>query len=252
MQKNKRKEVVIMRAAKKVVKVKPMNHEAMEFRLKKMLDLRNEFMQNIDEHHVKLQRGNSKTGANCYTVSLMPIADCVNCSGCKQMCYDIRNVCVWPNVQNDRARNSAIHKADIHRFWDEVDMQIKANFVTQLRINVGGDLLYTDFFYITKIADRNPKCHFLFFTKSYKEINQYLDEGNVFPSNVHPVMSAWEGMEMDNPYNLPVSHVLYADGRTTAPDFGAYYCSGNCSECFMEDKGCWTMKAGEAVIFPCH
>ena len=49
---------------------------------------------------------------------MIPIADCKNCSGCKKECYDILNVCFQPAVQNDRARNSAVHKADIKRFWN--------------------------------------------------------------------------------------------------------------------------------------
>ena len=65
-------------------------------------------------------------------------------------------------------------------------------------------------------------------------------------------MSAWENTEMDNPHNLPVSHVLYADGRTTAPEFGSYYCGGNCAMCKYNDEGCWTLKCGESVIFPAH
>jgi hypothetical protein len=57
---------------------------------------------------------------------------------------------------------------------------------------------------------------------------------------------------MDNRHNLPVSHVLYADGRTTAPKFGSYYCGGNCSECNYKGEGCWILKRGESVIFPAH
>lgn len=232
-------------------KIKNMSMENIMKRVQKMVALREEYLKDIDNVHIKLQQGNSKTGKNCWTVSLIPIADCKNCSGCKKECYDIINVCFQPAVQNDRARNSAVHKADIKRFWNEVELQVICNYVTELRINVGGDLIYEDFFYINEIAKRNPKTDILFFTKTYDDINKFLDE-NEFESNVHAIMSAWEGMEMENPHNMPTSHVLYVDGKTTAPEFGAIYCGGNCSECHFNSDGCFSLKNGQAVIFPAH
>ena len=225
--------------------------EAIENRINKILAERKIRMANIEEQHVKLQRGNRKTGANCWTVSLAPIIDCINCSGCSGQCYDIRNDVIYPSVIVDRAKNSAIHKADPKRYWDEIDMQIKANFVTELRINVGGDLTDEDFGYVAELGRNNRRTMILFFTKNYKGINKYLDN-NFFPENVHPIMSAWEGMEMENSHNLPCSHVLYEDGRTTAPEYGAVYCGGNCSECAFNGDGCWNLKNGEHVIFRAH
>ena len=227
------------------------SNEAIENRIKKLIEKRNEMMNNIDNVHVKLQKGNRKTGSNCYTVSLAPIIDCSNCSGCKGQCYDIRNDVIYPQVIADRAKNSAIHKMQPNRYWHEIDQQIKANFVTELRLNVGGDLTDDDFEYVATLGKENPQTMILFFTKNYKGINKFL-ENNSFPENVKPIMSAWEGMEMDNPHNLPCSHVLYEDGRTTAPEYGAVYCGGNCSECAFNGDGCWNLKHGEHVIFKAH
>lgn len=220
-------------------------------RASKLLTIREEMLKNVDNLHVKLQPGNNKTGKNCYTVSLAPIVDCINCGECMWNCYDIRNDVRFPNVYNDRAKNSAIHKMDSKRYWNEISMQVKVNAVRELRINVGGDLNDDDFQYVAKIGRENPKTRILFFTKNYKGINKYL-EHHRFPKNVRPIMSAWEGMEMDNPNKLPCSHVLYEDGRTTAPEYGAVYCGGNCSECACEDKGCWTLKKNEHVVFKAH
>lgn len=227
------------------------SNEAIENRIKKLIEKRNEMISNIDNIHVKLQKGNRKTGSNCYTVSLAPIIDCSNCNGCKGQCYDIRNDVIYPQVITDRAKNSAIHKMQPNRYWHEIDQQIKANFVTELRLNVGGDLTDNDFEYVATLGKENPRTMILFFTKNYKGINKFL-ENNSFPENVKPIMSAWEGMEMDNPHNLPCSHVLYEDGRTTAPEYGAVYCGGNCSECAFNGDGCWNLKRGEHVIFKAH
>ena len=230
---------------------KRISKDAVVKRVKKLLDMREEMLKDVNNLHVKLQPGNTKTGKNCYTVSLAPIVDCVHCGECMWDCYDIRNDVRFPAVYNDRARNSAIHKADPKRYWNEISTQIKANFVRELRINVGGDLKDEDFQYVAKIGRENPKTRVLFFTKNYEGINKYL-EHHRFPKNVKPIMSAWEGMQMDNPNNLPCSHVLYEDGRTTAPEYGAVYCGGNCSECAFEGKGCWTLKKNEHVIFKAH
>ena len=124
---------------------KNLRMEVIQGRVQKMIDLREEYLKDIENVHIKIQKGNNKTGENCYTISLIPIADCVNCSGCSKTCYDICNVCYQPKVQNDRAKNSALHKADPERFWKEVDIQIKAHFVREFRINVGGDLTDEDF-----------------------------------------------------------------------------------------------------------
>ena len=230
---------------------KELSLAAEQNRVKKLLDARNANLAWVEELHVKLQRGNKKTGVNCWTVSLMPVIDCGNCSHCSHGCYDLRNDLIYPAVIEDRARNSAIHKVNPERYWREIDQQIKLNYVQELRLNVGGDLTDDDFYYVKALGEANPKTQILFFTKNYKGINKFLYD-NKFPENVHPIMSAWQNMEMDNPHNLPCSHVLYEDGRTTAPEYGAYYCSGNCSECAFEGKGCWTLKNGEHVIFRVH
>lgn len=54
--------------------------EAFRERMSKIKARRKEALKNVDELHVVLQRGNRKTGANCWTVSLLPVIDCKNCS----------------------------------------------------------------------------------------------------------------------------------------------------------------------------
>lgn len=240
-----------MATSKKPKNVNDISKEAMAERLKTMLTFRTEFLKDVANAHVRLQRGNDKTGKSCWTVSLIPIADCPNCLKCSAKCYDLRNDCWRFYVQKDRAKNSAIHQADPNRYWSEINAQIKANGVTELRLNVGGDLTDDDFIHVAELGRKNPDTLILFFTKNYNGINRFLDH-NVFPENVKPILSRWIGMEYANPYNLPCSHVLWADGKTTAPDYGAYYCGGNCSECAINGEGCWNLQKGESVIFNAH
>ena len=225
----------------------------------------------VEKYHVRLMSGNSKTGINCRTCSLIPGVDCSNCVGKDGIgclyggCYDIQNVCWLPDVQETRAINSAIHKEDPERYWAEMAMQVRAQFVTELRINVGGDLTNKDFFYIENMGKANRSCHHLFFTKNDHGIAKFIEacggiENTRYFKNVHPVLSAWKGMDLYNPYNLPVAHVKFPDGTCTAEDWElVYVCGGNCSECFYhyanENKkasGCWGLKCGEAVLFDAH
>lgn len=224
--------------------------EGYKKRLGTITKARKEALKNAGDMHVRLQRGNSKTGANCWTVSLMPVIDCSNCTECCYNCYDLKADLMYKQTVTDRARNSAIHKTDPKRYWSEIDAQVKANYVEYLRINVGGDLTDEDFAYVAQLGRKNKKTKFLFFTKNYMGINEFLNNHR-FPKNVHPIMSCWPGIEMMNPYQLPESHLLYEDGSTTAPEW-AYFCGGNCTECAFKGEGCWTLKRNEHVLFKAH
>lgn len=227
--------------------------------VKKYRALRDKYIKNVENIHVKLVAGNTKTGINCRTVSLLPVVDCPNCSKCKGNCYDVRHDCINTCCVNLRAQNSAIHKVDRPRYWKEIDEAVKAEFCLELRLNVGGDLEREDFDFVQKLGESNPRTDILFFTKNYDSCNEFISS-NIdkypdnfgFPSNVHPIYSAWIGMEMNNPYNVPTSHVLWENGDTTAPEFGSYYCGGNCSACHFYKEGCWELKANESVVFKAH
>lgn len=227
-----------------------LTNEGFKKRLKTITDARKKALKSADKMHVKIQQGNKKTGSMCWTVSLMPVVDCGNCKQCSHNCYDLKADLIYPRVIDDRAKNSAIHKIDPERYWNEISDQVRANHVTQLRINVGGDLNDDDFEYVAKLGRQNKETMILFFTKNYKGINKFL-EHHRFPKNIHPIMSHWPGTEMINPHHLPESHLLYDDGKTTGPEW-AYYCGGNCTTCALTGEGCWNLKKNEHVLFKVH
>lgn len=219
--------------------------------LRAMRSIREALLKDVENCHIVLQDGNKKTGRDCKTVSLIPGLDCGNCSCCFHRCYDNRSDCMYTKVRFDRARNSAVHLADRERYWCEIDMQVKANYVSLLRINVGGDLDNEDFPWVAWLAAGNPKCRIMFFTKNYDGAALFLDDF-AQPDNMHMILSAWPGLEMYNPYNIPVAHVLFKNGVTTAPEYGAIYCKGNCTGCAYNDEGCWTLQPSDNVIFHYH
>lgn len=120
------------------------------------------------------------------------------------------------------------------------------------RYHVSGDIPDNVYFaHMVEIAQRNPHCEILCFTKKYDIVNDHLDFGGKIPPNLHVVFSAWDDIKMINPHNLPEAHVIYRDGSTTARE-DAKLCGGNCSECATTDGGCWNLHNGEQIVFKEH
>ena len=120
------------------------------------------------------------------------------------------------------------------------------------RFHVSGDIPDNVYFaHMIEVAERNPHCEILCFTKKYNLVNDHIGLGGKIPKNLHMVFSAWAGLEMSNPFSLPEAHVRYRDGTTTAK-LGAKECGGNCTECLLTEDGCWTLVSGEQVVFNEH
>jgi hypothetical protein len=205
---------------------------------------------------VKFSYDNRKTGALVPSVSLIPVADCGNCALCSKGCYDVRNVCFQKTVQKSRANNSAIYHKNPEKYWSEVRDRVK--MLRYFRHFIGGDLDKSYLPEAVKTAELTPTCEFLIFTKMYDVVNEFLDDNprHEFPKNLHIIFSDWRGAEFKNPYNLPVSSPLWADG-TKGPH--AYvdasrtvYCPGDCGACAEIGGGCWGLKKGEVVLFEAH
>lgn len=225
--------------------------EAIRNRVQQMLDKREQI--DVENAHVKLSHGNRKTGALVPSVSMIPIADCGNCKVCARGCYDVRNVCFQKNVQWARANNSAIFYHDPVRYMWEIKEAVKS--LRFFRWHVGGDI--KDPAYLSamvEIAEQTPTCEFLAFTKMDKLVNGYLDDHpEGFPKNLHIILSDWRGAEFENPYNLPVSSPIWADG-TKGPHCtdDAFLCPGSCEECAEVWEGCWAAKSGQTILFEAH
>lgn len=230
--------------------ISPIKAETMKTRLSKMINAANNYAANLDDIHVYISTGNSKTGFAVPSVSLIPVHDCPNCAACSRLCYDLRNDLWRPSVQACRANNSAIAHNDPERYFNEISTSCRA--FRYFRWHVGGDALdYPYWRGMVRVAEENPGCTFLAFTKCYDYVNRFIAEGGVIPSNFQVIFSAWPGAKMDNPYNFPTSSPRFADGSCAAPE-GAKECPGNCSECAVMGSGCWTLKAGEGVVFNAH
>ena len=224
--------------------------EAVARRVKQMVEFRDQV--DVENAHVKFSYGNRKTGALVPSVSLIPVADCGNCAVCARGCYDVRNVCFKKTVQKARANNSAILQNDPVRYMREIEKAVK--YLRFFRWHVGGDIKDPAYLvWMVGIAEVTPTCEFLAFTKQYDIVNEYLKLHGKFPKNLHIIFSDWRGAEMDNPYNLPVSSPLWADG-TRGPHCtdDVIMCEGDCSACAEVGGGCWGAKNGQTILFEAH
>ena len=197
---------------------------------------------------VSISNGNSKMGG-IPSVSLPSITTCRPCE-CREKCYARKLERLRPSVRNAYKRNLDILNSDPNTFWREVEASIMLSRF--FRFHVSGDI--PNFHYLQNmilIAERNPHCQILCFTKKYEMVNKWCAEHEVLPFNLHIIFSAWDNLKMENPYYFPSAYVRYKDGHTDAPD-DAYICYGNCSECIMTDGGCWALKKGESVVFDEH
>lgn len=205
----------------------------------------------MNQIHVSISPGNSKTGHLVPSVSLPQGVFCPQDAPCfyEGTCY-VKNIDWRPNVADAYERNYIILTEDPEQFWREVDAAIKMNFA--FRYHVSGEI--PDKEYLERMireAEMNPHCKQLVFTKKYDLVNEYFDEHGIEskPSNLQIIFSEWIGYPMNNPYHFPVARVLYATDEIT-PDMKI--CGGNCSECVCRNTGCWVLEFGDVIYLPDH
>lgn len=197
---------------------------------------------------IKISPGNSKLGA-IPSVSLPAVTTCRVCE-CQKKCYAKRLERLRPSVHKAYQNNLDILMKDPETYWREVEAAIMLSRF--FRFHVSGDIPNLEYLqHMVDIAKRNQHCQILCFTKRYEFVNRYLEDGGTFPDNLHMIFSAWVGLDLVNPFSLPVAHVRYRDGSTTASD-RAIECGGNCSDCAVTDGGCWSLGNGEEVVFNEH
>lgn len=197
---------------------------------------------------VSINRGNEKLGS-IQSVSLPSGLTCRECD-CSRKCYARRIERRRPSVAAAYRNNLQILETEPEVYWREVEATIMLSRF--FRFHVSGDIPNTTYFHIMmEIAKRNSHCEILCFTKKYEIVNGVLASGIPLPANLHMIFSAWRGLRMDNPFQLPEAHVRYKDGTTTARS-DAKECGGNCTECACTSGGCWSLHTGEQVVFNEH
>lgn len=197
---------------------------------------------------ISISKSNSKMG-EIPSVSLPSKITCRECE-CWIKCYGGRLERIRPSVRKAYERNLEILNSDPVTYWREVEASIMLSRF--FRFHVSGDIPDMNYLeHMVDIAERNPHCKILCFTKKYELVNEFIADNWALPDNLLVIFSAWDNLEMQNLYNLPVAYVRYRDGHTSAPAT-AIECNGDCAECATTDGGCWVLQPGEAVVFDEH
>lgn len=197
---------------------------------------------------VSISKGNSKMGS-ISSVSLPAIITCIKCD-CAKKCYAEKIARLRPSVRKAYQNNLQILLDEPAQYWREVEAAVMISRF--FRFHVSGDIVNAEYFdHMVEIAERNPHCQILCFTKRFEFVNAHIERDGELPTNLHMIFSGWPGLQMQNPHQLPEAHVRFKDGGTTAR-LDAIPCGGNCTECAITNGGCWNLKRGEQVVFNEH
>ena len=191
------------------------------------------------EWHVRISQGNKKIG-RVMNVSTFPILCCGNCKACSGYCYDIKACLQYSNVMHARAVNTVMANYARDEYFGQIDAAISRRRKNKyFRWHVAGDILDMDYFKrMVYIARKHPDFTFWTYTKMYSIVNDWIYVHGRLPFNLHVMFSRWEGMDMDNPHNLPEFRVRM-EGMSEDPFITLHKCPGNCDACKVGGgRGC--------------
>lgn len=191
---------------------------------------------------------NSKMGG-IRSISLPRVITCAPNVPCAKTCY-VGHFDWRRTVRNAYDNNLNLWLTDPDGF--ELQAVAAAYGSFYFRWHVSGDIVDTAYLaMMCRVAEKLPRTQFLAFTKKYDLVNECLEENGNFPSNLHILFSEWPRYNMNNPYNLPIAYVSFADGTCDAPA-DAKECSGRCEDCAYAGKNCWVLQRGESVVLKEH
>ena len=195
---------------------------------------------------VTISKGNKKMGA-IPSVSLPPIITCAAGCKCAKKCYAAKLCRIYKNVKQSYDNNLACYKESPTAYFNQIK---EAAATTRFfRWHVSGDIISELYLYnMVKVAQDLPGTKFLAFTKCYDIVNRFMNYETI-PDNLQIIFSEWEGMDMPNPHNLPIAHVIF---KGTEPADNWKICGGNCAFCACSGIGCWELKKGDHIAFYEH
>lgn len=204
-------------------------------------------------YKIHISPGNAKLGA-IMNISLPPVVTCHNCGSCSKYCYAIRSYNRFTGTAAGWNENYMLFSNDPNRYFSEISAAVKLQRF--FRWHVSGDIVNRRYLAgMIRVAQENPKCEFLAFTKAYQVVNAAIAAGAVIPDNLHLLFSAAPGVDIPNPYRIPECHINFADPTLNTYKGGAeyeYHCTGNCTECAANGCGCFFLKPGDATIINQH
>lgn len=211
--------------------VRPMKPETVKKYLQRGTDRLTYYMampaEAFEDIHVSVSLGNRKLG-KCLNVSLLPVETCRNCAGCLSYCYALKSL-RYPNVVDAWARNTAIARRDMPRYFREISEAIARHpSYKGFRFHVSGDIESPDYFrMMVWTARKFPGIRFWTYSKS-----PYARYGR----------GCWLCVMRSTGFGVPFDPDASAQFHCIQPGTprpaGIYYCPGNCEICVNAGRGC--------------
>lgn len=198
---------------------------------------------------VTVSQTNKKMG--CPSFSLLPIVTCDRrmpcaktraCYACHMEEYRKTSVRISWTRNTEAAAQHPLAVADSISSY----LSLSGN-PRRFRWFVGGDIPVPSFLdIISGIASKHSETTFLLFTKRYRWTSEYLDQ-HERPTNLNIYLSAWPGVRLYNPHQLPVAWLAdrkHPDKRIPG-DVGT--CPAFCPTCLH----CWKPDPTD-IVFAKH
>ena len=117
--------------------------------------------------------------------------DCTQC-GRRNVCYAIDSYVQYPAVTVNRVENTMQLREDIDQHFEDIYNTAVKNKVEIIRYTESGDFEdYNHFDHFIKLADRLPEVQLYVYTKNYKVLREYFNNGLELPDNVTVLISVW-------------------------------------------------------------
>lgn len=198
---------------------------------------------------LSVSKGNIKMG-DIASISLPAVKTCADGVPCAKKCYALRMMKRRACIRNAYENNLKLWYELPQLF--EMEAIVAAMNQQIFRWHVSGDIPNMKYLeMMVRVAEKCKNTRFFAFTKKFSLVNEYLKKNGKFPKNLKIIFSAWKGLNMDNPFNLPVAHVIEKDGSCTAKKI-KNVCCGNCQQCMLNGQGCWNLRKGQIVCFGIH
>lgn len=195
-----------------------------------------------------ISNGNSKLGG-IPNISLPPIITCRKGVPCANKCYARKFYKLYPTCKTAWDENLELLRTNSSVYWAQLWEFLDRSKSNEFRYHTSGDIVDTQYLkMMIKTARRFKDIKFLCFTKRDDIVNDVLLSCRK-PKNLKLILSAWQGYEPSNPYNLPIARVIF---KGEEPQENWKICGGNCTECACRGVGCWELKKGETIAFYEH
>ena len=182
------------------------------------------------------------------SVSLPACTTCNPDAPCFKKCYARKLERLYTSVKKAYTNNFETLARDPLAYWLQV--RAAACTVKYFRYHVSGDIPDAIYLYdMVRTARELPGTEFICFTKQHAIVNDYLNNGGTIPGNLHIIFSHWGEWKSHNPHNMPTAEVIFK-GEKPADNW--QICGGNCTDCALNNKGCWNLKNGETIAFHEH